>query len=94
MNKITVSGHTFDALNVPTERSALLMIKGAKGFLGCGWFNIETADKLGERVALVRGVRSCNDMLAASVLAVSKTGAAAGAAPGMTGRDALLRINA
>jgi uncharacterized protein YunC (DUF1805 family) len=94
MDQVTVSGQRFEGLNILTENSALLMIKGAQGFLGCGWFSIETADKLNERVAIVKGVQSYDDMLSASVVAVSAAAAAAGAATGMTGAEALLVINA
>ena len=69
------------------------MIKGTKGFLGCGWFSIETADKLEERVAIVKGVRSYDDMLEASVVAVSAAAEAAGVTLGMTGAEALLAIH-
>ncbi|MHC4874122.1 MAG: YunC family protein [Planctomycetota bacterium] len=93
METITVNGHNFKALNTPTEKSRLLMIQGDKGFLGCGWFSVETADKLGERVAIVTGVKSYEDMLNADIVKVSKAAEAAGVKPGMKGEEALLVIN-
>ena len=40
----------------------LLVIKGSKGFLGCGYINVETCNKTGEACAVVtgenRGVKS------------------------------------
>lgn len=93
METISVSGQEFKALNVPTATAAVLMIQGKKGFLGCGWFSLETANKLGERTAIVTGVKSYDDMLNAKVVKVSDAAAAAGAQAGMSGREALLLIN-
>ena len=86
---LELDGRTFQALNVRTTKARLLMIQGEKGFLGCGYFNVETADKLGEAVAIVTGVNSYEDMLAASVIKVSKAAGELGVEVGMTGREAL-----
>ena len=38
-------------------KSPLLLIKGAKGLLACGYLNIETFNKTGEVAAIVTGVQ-------------------------------------
>ncbi len=89
MEKLSIGACEFEAYRIPTVSSAILFIKGTKGFLACGYFNIETADKLGEVVAIVTGVKNFDDMLKAEVRKVSATAAAAGIKTGMSGREAL-----
>lgn len=70
----------------------LLIIKRAKGFLACGYINVETANKTGEACAIVTGVGSYDDMLAAKVVAVSDAASALGVSVGDTGDAALAKF--
>jgi len=70
-------------------RSPLLIIKGARGVLGCGYLNIEAFNRGGEAGAIVRGVNSYEDMLKAKVVAVSEAARSLGAEAGMTGEEVL-----
>lgn len=92
MEKIIIAGIEFEGIHIATENAALFMIKAKHGFLGCGYFNIDVANKLSEHVALVTGVKTFGDMLAAKVFAVSHSAAELGIAEGMSGRDALLKM--
>jgi uncharacterized protein YunC (DUF1805 family) len=67
----------------------LLIIKGAKGFLGCGYINVETCNKTGEACAVVTGVKTHDDMLNAEIKAVSTEAARLGVRLGMKGEEAL-----
>ena len=89
---IRIDGHEFTGYQIPTEHGTILLLQGARGFLGCGYFNIETANKMREHVAIVRGVKTFDDMLAAPVAACSSAAANLGLRPGMSGRDALLKL--
>jgi len=73
-----------------TEHGSILLIQGKRANLGCGYFSLGPADKLGDRFAVVTGVKSFEDMLAAGVVAASKAAGECGVVPGMTGREALL----
>jgi len=73
-------------------KSPLLLIKGGKGILACGYLNIETFNKTGEVAAIVTGVRTHEDMLKAKVIAVSNAGREAGIEIGMPGEDALKKF--
>ncbi len=70
----------------------LLIIKGEKGFLACGYVNVETCNKTGEACAIVTGVKDHEAMVTAKVRAVSKKAEKLGATVGMTGREALDRF--
>ena len=48
------------------------------------------ADFLGDRFAVVTGVKNFEDMLNAKVVVLSSAAIAAGGEPGMTGREVLL----
>jgi uncharacterized protein YunC (DUF1805 family) len=78
----------FETFHVPLKLP-LLIIKGRRGLLACGYLNSETCDKTGEAAALVSGVKSFDDMALATVNKVSAAGAALGLKPGMRGAEVL-----
>ena len=67
----------------------LLIIKGTKGFLACGYINVETCNTTGEACAMVTGVKTHDEMLNAEVRAVSTEAARLGVRAGMEGKEAL-----
>jgi uncharacterized protein YunC (DUF1805 family) len=71
------------------EFAPLLVIKAAKGFVMCGYLNIAMADQLGDVAARVRGVRSFDDVLAASVVEVTQAANDLGITIGMPASQAL-----
>lgn len=79
--------------NIPTTRANIIMIQGKRGFLGCGYFDVATADRLAEALAVVTGVKTYEDMLSAKVVRLSKAAEALGVQLGMTGEEALARLN-
>lgn len=86
---LTVDGASHEGVHIKTEKANILLIKAGGGFLGCGYFDLAAANRLGEPVAIVTGVKSFDDMLGAKVVRVSEAGERAGLAVGMTGREAL-----
>jgi uncharacterized protein YunC (DUF1805 family) len=92
MEKIIIDGKDFEAWRIPTESATILLIKAAHGFIGCGYFNIATADKLQENVGIVTGVKTFDDMLEAKIIKCSEAARTAGVCIGMSGRDALLKL--
>jgi uncharacterized protein YunC (DUF1805 family) len=67
----------------------LLIIKGSKGFLGCGYIDVETCNKTDDACAIVTGVKTHDDMLNAEIKAVSTEAANLGVRAGMKGKEAL-----
>lgn len=92
METIVIDGHEFEACRLPTEKTAIMAIRCSGGVLGCGYINMEVAERLGECLALVSGVKSFEDMLEAKVFKVSTAADAAGITAGLSGRDALLAM--
>ena len=65
----------------------LLIVKGSLGFLGCGYINTDSC--IDEACAIVSGVNTHDDMLKASVKAVSKDATELGIKVGITGAEAM-----
>jgi uncharacterized protein YunC (DUF1805 family) len=93
MEKITVDDKELEAVRVQTSHANILMIKSQTGFLGCGYFDIETANKLEEPVAIVTGVKDFQDMLNAKVIKLSKAAEEMGLSLGISGKEALSLLN-
>lgn len=86
---LNINEKSYEGHCISTGKANLLMIKGSLGFLGCGYFNIEVAEKIDEAVALVTGVKSYDDMLEADVFAASSAAENLGVRVGMKGKEAL-----
>ena len=67
----------------------LLMIIGQTGFVGCGFINIDAAEKLNVAAATVTGVKTFNDVLNAEVKAVTSKAQTKGVRVGMKGKNAI-----
>ena len=89
---IHLDGTPFEGHAIPTENTFILAIRAKNGLLGCGYISLETAERVGDAVAIVSGVKDFDDMLVAQVKRVSSAAAKLGVEPGMTGRDALLKM--
>ena len=92
MDSIQLDGNTLEAVTFATQNTKILVIRAAHGMLGCGYISVDTAAKVGDALAVVSGVAGYEDMLRASVKAVSPAAEALGVRPGMTGREALLKM--
>ncbi len=93
MDKINIEEKEFKGYTIPTANASLLVISADKGMLACGYIKTETADKIGDAVAIVTGVSSYEDMLKKNVVAVSKAAEELGVNVGMTGSQALLKLS-
>jgi len=86
---VFVSGKKMLGVEINLPGAPLVLVSGAAGFVMCGYLNIDMADKLGVAAAMVRGVKTLNDLLKAPVQAVSKAAQAKGVNLTMTGEEAL-----
>jgi len=88
-SRMEINGKTCWYAELSTPRTILLLVRGEKGLLGCGYLNMKAAVSINEALAIIRGVQSIEEMLNAQVNSVSPAAAALGVSPGMTGREAL-----
>jgi uncharacterized protein YunC (DUF1805 family) len=70
----------------------LLVIIAEKGFVMCGFLNVEAAEKLGVTAAVVSEVKTFEDVLNGTVKAVTSKAKDFGVEAGMKGVDALKRM--
>lgn len=70
----------------------LLLILGEKGFVMCGFLNVEAAEKVSAAAAMVSGVETFEDVLNAEVKAATSKAKSLGVETGMKGADALKRM--
>ena len=92
MDTVQLDKNDLDAVTFATQNTKILVIRAAHGLLGCGYISVDTAAKVGDALAVVSGVSDYESMLQASVKAVSPAAEALGVRPGMSGRDALLKM--
>jgi len=88
--KIKVNGKTLTGIKVDLANAPLLILKGEKMVVGCGYLNVETLDKMGNAACIVTDVREFEDILNAEIKAITSKASELGAKPGMTGKDVLI----
>jgi uncharacterized protein YunC (DUF1805 family) len=79
-------------LKLDMERAPLLVIRAKKGFIMCGYLNMDVANKLEDVAVRVTGVKSFEDVLNAKAVDVSEAAKKLGITAGMTGKEALNKM--
>ena len=89
VTSIGFEGKNFTGLRVELPESPpLLVIIAEKGFVMCGFLNVETAEKLNVIAAVVSGVKTFDDVLNGQVKAVTSKAKSLGIEVGMKGVEA------
>ncbi len=87
---VKVDGKTYLGVKVELPDSPpLLVVVAEKGFVMCGFLNVDFAERLGVAAAVVSGVKSFEDVLNAQVKAATSKAKTLGVSVGMKGADAL-----
>lgn len=93
VSSVKVGDKTFSGVKVDLPESPpLLLIVAEKGFVMCGFLNIDAAERLNVAAAVVSGVKSFKDVLNAQVKSVTSKAKNLGAEVGMKGSEALKRL--
>ena len=92
IEKIDLGRGSAIGVRILLGKAPLLLIRAERGYLMCGYLNIEAAEKLGDAAAVVRGVRTFEDMLSARVEDLTSAAEVLGIERGMRGREALERM--
>jgi len=79
-------------IEISLPKAPLVLAVGKKGFLMCGYLNVTSAVRLGDSAAVVKGVRSIEELLEKSVVAVTPQASRRGVRVGMPGHKALSRL--
>jgi uncharacterized protein YunC (DUF1805 family) len=70
----------------------LVLIEGNKGFIMCGYLNIDAAESLGATAAVVSGVNTWEDVINAQIKVATSKARALGLEPGKIVRDVINAI--
>jgi len=93
IEKIEVSGKILQGMkSTLPDVPPLLLIKGEKGFVMCGYLNMEVAERLGAAAATVSGVKTFEDVLNAQIKAATSKGKLLGLEPGTIVKDVIASI--
>ncbi len=93
IDKFTIDGKTFQGVkSTLPDLPPLLLIKGEKGFIMCGYLNLDVAEKLGAAAATVSGVNSFNDVLDAEIKASTSKAKKLGVEPGKVVREVIMKL--
>jgi uncharacterized protein YunC (DUF1805 family) len=84
LEKGKATGYSIDLGKAP-----LLLIQAKKGYVMCGYLNMNTANKLGDIAGRVTGVKTFDEMLNANVVDVTENATLMGLKQGMTVKDFL-----
>lgn len=70
--QVTISGSEYEYLRMDMGSAPLVIVKGKKGFVMCGYLNMEAANKLGDCAVRVTGVNDLKTVLESSAVGVSQ----------------------
>jgi len=86
---ITIGNTTVKGYEIELPNAILVLVAAPKGYVMCGYLNIEASDKFKDVAAIVKGVSSVDELLAKEVSVVSAEAIKTGIKPGMSGRQAV-----
>lgn len=88
--EIKIKDSVFKAIELELcDNSKLLIITGKKGYIMCGYLNINTAQKRSDVACVVTGVKTIEDMLNSKVVALTSQAQSIGITMSMEVRKVL-----
>jgi uncharacterized protein YunC (DUF1805 family) len=93
IDKFLIDGKAFQGVkSTLPDLPPLLLIKGEKGFVICGYLNLEVAEKLGAAAAIVSGVKTFDDVLNAEIKAATSKAKELGVEPGKVVKEVISKL--
>jgi len=93
IDKFVIGGKIFQGMKSTMPNVApLLLIKGDKGFVMCGYLNMEAAEKQGAAAAVVSGVKTFEDVLNAEIKAATTKAKELGVQVGKKVKDEIVKL--
>ncbi len=93
VENLDIDGKAFQGLKVELKGlPPLVLIEGDKGFVMCGYLNIDAAESLGATAAVASGVNSWEDVLNAQIKTATTKAKALGLEPGRVVRDVIAAL--
>jgi uncharacterized protein YunC (DUF1805 family) len=93
VENLDINGKAFQGVKIELKGlPPLILIEGDKGFVMCGYLNIDAAESLGAAAALVSGVNSWEDVLNAQIKTATTKAKALGLEPGKVVGDVITAL--
>ena len=93
IDKFTFDGKSFQGVKSTMPGGPpLLLIKGEKGFVMCGYLSPDVAERVGLAAAIVSGVSSFDDVLNAEIKVATSKAKELGVEPGMIVKKVISRL--
>ena len=86
---IRIKGKSAIGYEINLPQANLVLVAAEKGFVCCGYLDLQTAEKLEDAAAIVRGVKTIEELLSAKITGATPRAAAMGIKTGMSGQQAL-----
>mgnify|MGYP000939248187 CR=1 FL=1 len=90
--KIPLGKASIEAVVLPLLSKNLIVLKGSKGYIMCGYLNLRAAEKFKEAAIKVTGVSTIDDTLKTTVHSCSSAAKRLGVYKGQPVKDALRLI--
>ena len=93
VENLDIDGKAFQGIKIELKGlPPMVLIEGDKGFVMCGYLNIDAAESLGAAAALVSGVNSWEDVLNAQIKTATTKAKAIGLEPGKVVGDVIAAL--
>jgi uncharacterized protein YunC (DUF1805 family) len=92
MQKIKLENGEVTGYRIDLGKAPLLLVIAKRGYVMCGYLNIAAANKIGDIAGRVTGVKTFEDVLAASIVEVSENAKQVGLKEGMNAREFLNKL--
>jgi uncharacterized protein YunC (DUF1805 family) len=87
--EININGKTLTGMEVMLPHANLVLVTTEKGYVCCGYLDLATAEKFSDAAAIVKGVKTTEDLLQAKITSLTTSAEKRGIRVGMTGKEAL-----
>lgn len=92
VENIVLENGTAKGLKFELQKAPLILVKADKGFVMCGYLNIEAANKMGDIACKVTGVSNYKELLNAEIIELTENSKKRGIMVGMKAEEALERM--
>lgn len=92
IDQIELKNETALGIKIDMGNAPLILIKVKRGFIMCGYLNIDAASSMGDVAGRVKGVKDFSDILSSRVVEVTEKAKSLGLTPGITGREFLEKL--
>jgi len=92
VENITLENGTATGLRFVLQNAPMILVKADKGFVMCGYLNVELADRLGDVACKVSGVSDFDTLLKAEIVELTSRAQEVGIHIGMKSKDALEKM--